>query len=179
MSFLHVESHSCTSTFPSDPCFGLNLQPTHELTSLCSQQVEIQLNTDGGQLNTDRNTQPEGRSAASLETTSSVFGVYRSICDRWRSTPAGGSRLLLIPQQCFITVWLHNSRVSKRPSPPRRRSAAVGTKSKVLLLLMESDRTVVPPGAHLSRSSPHYFRDVVIAGLINAAYVLCSFKISK
>lgn len=66
--------------------------------------------------------------------------------------------------------------ILKHPSPQRRRSAAVGTKLKVLLLLMESDRTVVPPRAHLSRSSPHYFRGIVITGLINAAYVFAYLK---
>lgn len=64
------------------------------------------------------------------------------------------------------------ARILKHPSPHRRRSAAVGTKLKVLLLLMESDRTFVPPRAHLSRSSAHYFTDIVITGLTNAARFL-------
>lgn len=110
------------------------------------------------------------------------FGGYLSICDLWSLTPAGG----FVGAVCS---WYHYNVSSqsalimtcilKHPSPQRRRSAAVGTKLKLLLLLMESDRTVVPPRAHLSCSSPHYFRDNVITGLINAAYVFCLFKIGK
>lgn len=86
------------------------------------------------------------------------------------------SCLLSISQQCCINVWIDNDsyiKASERAEEIKqancwRRSAAVSRKLNVLLLLMESDLTVIPPCAHSSCSYLHNVGDIVNTGLINA-----------